>query len=447
MSEIPPESGTALSEPPTQNRFTRTLPKFRGSIGYLVGHFPRSSHTFFWREICQLRSLGLDVTALSTRMPENAPNADGWRRDATDQTEYIDQRVLKRFPSVALRGLAVPGVFGAINAALASEGGRKYKTQSLLWLSAAAALVDACNEHGIRHVHVGFTENASQVAMLAHKLSGITYSVAAGHSIKSAGPNQRAKWSNATFATPISRFLADEARQTLGDASMPNLVALSPRGVDTDEFRRTTPYEPWTGSGPLRLLSCGRMSGVKGHATVVRAIAQLRSRGIDARWAHAGDLSTTDYVNHVRELAEGFGITDAIELHGVVDPAEVRRLHAQSHAFVHVSLSEGLGNAVIESISMGTPVVATGVEGILDIVLSGEQGELVGLEDHEATADAIERIARDPERARAMSDSARERACKHFYRTRGAEVVADCLARAGVIERADAPPPNGTERG
>ena len=38
------------------------------------------------------------------------------------------------------------------------------------------------------------------------------------------------------------------------------LVEVAPMGVDTATFQRGSAYEPWPGSGPLRIFSCGRLN-------------------------------------------------------------------------------------------------------------------------------------------------------------------------------------------
>jgi glycosyltransferase involved in cell wall biosynthesis len=63
----------------------------------------------------------------------------------------------------------------------------------------------------------------------------------------------------------------------------------------------------------------------------------------------------------------------------------------------------------IESLAAGTPVVASDVGGVADVVEHGTDGFLTGVGDIEGIATALERLARDPELRAAMSRAGRER--------------------------------------
>jgi len=62
----------------------------------------------------------------------------------------------------------------------------------------------------------------------------------------------------------------------------------------------------------------------------------------------------------------------------------------------------------------GTAVVASNVGGIPEVVADGETGLLVPPDEPKALADALNTLARDPERANAMGDAGRQRAISDF---------------------------------
>jgi glycosyltransferase involved in cell wall biosynthesis len=63
------------------------------------------------------------------------------------------------------------------------------------------------------------------------------------------------------------------------------------------------------------------------------------------------------------------------------------------------SIFEGFGITVIEALAAGTRVVGTDVDGIREILKSGEYGRLVPYGDHQALADAIIAELNEPKRA------------------------------------------------
>jgi glycosyltransferase involved in cell wall biosynthesis len=74
---------------------------------------------------------------------------------------------------------------------------------------------------------------------------------------------------------------------------------------------------------------------------------------------------------------------------------KLRELYRSSHAFLHVSLTEGVPSVLFEAQAAGLPLVATAVGGVGTVVDDGRSGLLVPPEDAPAAAAALERIAAD----------------------------------------------------
>ena len=66
---------------------------------------------------------------------------------------------------------------------------------------------------------------------------------------------------------------------------------------------------------------------------------------------------------------------------------------------------DGIPNVVLEALSVGLPVVATGVSGIPEAVRDNETGLLVEPDDPEALADALERLLTDSSLARRLAEN------------------------------------------
>jgi glycosyltransferase involved in cell wall biosynthesis len=75
---------------------------------------------------------------------------------------------------------------------------------------------------------------------------------------------------------------------------------------------------------------------------------------------------------------------------------------------------EGLGVVLIEGLACGRPVIGTRSGGIVDVVRDGETGVLVPPDNAPALADAIRRLAADPEGAREMGRRGREDVALRF---------------------------------
>jgi glycosyltransferase involved in cell wall biosynthesis len=112
--------------------------------------------------------------------------------------------------------------------------------------------------------------------------------------------------------------------------------------------------------------------------------------------------------------AEQLGVMGRCEF---LDPycgsQERERFFESLDVFVLPSLAEGTPNSVIEAMALGLPVVASAVGGVPDLVTQ-ETGVLVEPGDPEELADALLRIASDPDRRRRMGLAAIQR-CRSLF--------------------------------
>lgn len=87
-------------------------------------------------------------------------------------------------------------------------------------------------------------------------------------------------------------------------------------------------------------------------------------------------------------------------------PQALVDVYRTADAFVLSSLLEGFSTALLEAMATGLPIVATRVPGIVDQVEDGNEALLVPARNPEAIAEALQRIARDPQAAFSLSDKA-----------------------------------------
>lgn len=94
-------------------------------------------------------------------------------------------------------------------------------------------------------------------------------------------------------------------------------------------------------------------------------------------------------------LARELGIADRVRFLGAGTRAEVLTLFRAVDAALLTSAWENLPHTVLEALAAGTPVVATAVGGVPEVVRDGENGLLVAPGDVDGLAGAIGRLARD----------------------------------------------------
>jgi glycosyltransferase involved in cell wall biosynthesis len=108
-------------------------------------------------------------------------------------------------------------------------------------------------------------------------------------------------------------------------------------------------------------------------------------------------------------LAEGWGLAKRVLFNGKIPTGSLRELYAKSAVAVLPSLYEGFGLPAAEAMACETPVVATNVGALPEVVGAGGAGRLVPPRDPEALAAAIREILEDPEQRVEMGRKGRQR--------------------------------------
>jgi glycosyltransferase involved in cell wall biosynthesis len=175
-------------------------------------------------------------------------------------------------------------------------------------------------------------------------------------------------------------------------APTPRVLAMSPSLVPAAAVVDEPAARDW--SGPIDLLTVGRVDAEKNPALVARLLAELerqRPGRFRLRWVGTGPM-----MDDVRRRAEELGVGDRLVLEGFVPfGPELLELYRNAHAFVHVSLTEGVPQVLVEALASGTPIVATDVGDVRTGLADGEAGLLVSPSNLEALVEAILRVADD----------------------------------------------------
>jgi colanic acid/amylovoran biosynthesis glycosyltransferase len=108
------------------------------------------------------------------------------------------------------------------------------------------------------------------------------------------------------------------------------------------------------------------------------------------------------------------GVEKSVHFLGGLPPAKVREEMLAADVFLHASVSEGFGNAVIEAQAMGLPVLCSDAGGLPENVVDGETGFVVPRRDSQALAKKLAVLARDPALRHRMGQAGRARAMERF---------------------------------
>ena len=204
--------------------------------------------------------------------------------------------------------------------------------------------------------------------------------------------------------------VSDFIRRRLVERGFPaEKLVVNRYGIEVDGVAEPQPPET-----PPTLMFVGRFVEKKGIATLLDAMAILRSQANPLRLTLVGDGELAPLV--AARAAELGGI----EQTGWLANAEVKRRMATALALVVPSVTakagdaEGLPNVILEAMAAGIPVVGSDSAGIAEAITHERTGLVVPPGDAPALAEALARVAADPATRAAMAVAGRARAVAEF---------------------------------
>ncbi len=178
-------------------------------------------------------------------------------------------------------------------------------------------------------------------------------------------------------------------------------------------------------TGELTVLTVGRLDAEKNPLLLADVAERLRASARAWRLLVCGDGPLREQLHE--QLAQR-GLLDSVELLGYVPiDGGLLELYRGSHVFLHVSLTEGFPQVLVEAFASGLPTVATAVGG----VRAAAEGAALLIEpgDADAAAAALARIADDEPLRTRLIEAGLERARGGTLEASTAQ-LADFLAEA-----------------
>lgn len=394
-------------------------------VAYVCSRYPAISHTFVLREVLALRRRGVEVHTFSIRRAADSEVLAPADRDALQTTFAILPARWLRLTLAHLRAmLLAPATYAAtLRRALAlAPPGLRGRLWQLFYFGEAIVLAREVERRGIRHMHAHFANVGADVTLLAAHFGGITWSFTMhgpAEFYDVPGHRLREKARAAAFVACISDFCRSQLMGLVPVDEWDKLHVVH-CGLDTTEF---TPVDNASGrDSVLRVLNVARLTGVKGHAVLLEAVAALRDGGRDVRLTIVGDGPER---TRLERLAREFGIEDAVDLPGAVGQDRIRDFFAAADVFCLPSFAEGVPVVLMEAMAMGLPVVATRVMGVGELVEDGEHGRLVAPARADRLADALAELAADPGRRELMGQRGRLKVRAEFELDHSAALLAE----------------------
>jgi glycosyltransferase involved in cell wall biosynthesis len=186
----------------------------------------------------------------------------------------------------------------------------------------------------------------------------------------------------------------------------------------------TVHFEP-DGRRPAQLLSVGHLEPLKGFANLITAFAALPAGACPPLLDLIGGGPDEPAL---RRLAARLGVTDRVRFRGWLPPDAVLDEMRHATLLVHPSIApDAMPTVVKEAMAVGTPVVASDLAGIPEMLDAGRCGVLVAPGDVAGLTSAIGSLLADPDRRRALAIAGRAHMERRFDLWRNGRALAERL--------------------
>jgi glycosyltransferase involved in cell wall biosynthesis len=360
------------------------------SVAYIVRSYPRLSQTFILDEIRMLEQMGLNLRIFAVTDPQE-PIVQSEVRDVLAPTVYLDlatrcskARILTEQLIAAMgspRRYARALYFAATHKDCDRGYAASTRYKCLVHAAYLARLLKREERRtgvGTDHLHAHFAHDPTLVALLAHILTGISYSFTAHARDLYQVPKpiliQRAE--KASAIVTCCQANVDYLNQTL-PARLRDKVKLIYHGKDLLAVPVRTRSDP-PNEVPV-ILSVGRLVEKKGFGDLVHACYRLKQQGQPFTCVVYGEGPERP---RLLELVDRLGMSEQISFPGARSRSEIVAAYLEADVFALTPFvtdngdRDGIPNVLIEAMACGLPVITTYVGGIPELVKHDVNGLL-----------------------------------------------------------------------
>jgi len=248
-------------------------------------------------------------------------------------------------------------------------------------------------QHHITHIHSHWATMPTTGAQMIAKMTGISYSFTA-HAwdiYLNDKTELKQKIKNAEFAVTCTRANKSYI-ESLDGGSLGQKVFVNYHGVNLAKFSLRD--EPGVRREAL-ILAIGRLVEQKGFEYLIKACGILKRRSIPFRCVIIGNGPLQA---HFETLITNLGLKGYVELAGSVTQEDIRNYFRNADVFAAPCVissdgdRDGIPNVLLEALSVGVPVVGTGVSGLPEVLVDGQTGVVVSARDERSLSRGLERV-------------------------------------------------------
>ncbi|MDQ3289170.1 MAG: glycosyltransferase [Pseudomonadota bacterium] len=379
---------------------------------YVVSLFPALSETFVVREIDALIEHGVDIRILSLKPAQEAMVQPG----AAALLDRVLHPATRSRMMAAVCGeiLRKPAPTLQFLAMLLRELWRQPTTfaKSLVAVFRALGRLDDIRAFDPQLLHAAWANYPATVAWFLSRLLDRPFSFTSrAHDVFAADQMMPRKLESAALAITIT-----EHNVRFMSRWMPYPGAIPVRVIHSSLDPAQLPFVR-SARLPCKLLSVGRLVPMKGFDVLLRALAELRARGVEFTCTVIGEGEER---GRLESLSTSLGLDELVEFPGAMAQNEVIRHMSAATLMVLPCVvtpqgqSDGIPNVLTESMALGLPVISTHISGIPELIQDGVSGRLVTPGDATALAEVVQDLLGDPRRRQSLAEAGRRKVERDF---------------------------------
>lgn len=270
----------------------------------------------------------------------------------------------------------------------------------------------------------GNTPKASLLSMVSAKLSGVKVRIYMCHGLRYQGTTgimrlllMKMEKITCTYATEVicvSKGVRDIMIED-GICAKDKAVVIhhgSASGIDLDKFKidsslQNTDVRKKLGISPTDFvfIFVGRIVKDKGVNELISSFVKLHSQ---IHSVHLILVGTEERNLNPISNESRITIETHLNIHAVGRQSDIRPYLLSSDAFVLPSFREGFGMVLLEAGAMGLPCITTNISGCNEIVIHGENGEIIPPRDENALFEKMKEWINNPEKVAKMANNSRK---------------------------------------
>lgn len=396
------------------------------TIGYVVKVYPRFSETFIVTEILAREAQGEKIEIFALRPTTDArfhPEIARVQANVNWVPRPLKPSELWKQLTSTLVSNGLASRFAEILPVVASLPGDE--------VAQGVSLAVQEQQLGITHLHAHFASLAGRSAWIASQLTGIPYTVTT-HAKDIYHKDVDQEWlrrvcGDAERVIAISAFNHDFLTGVLEGTNAQislqyNALELA-RFPYTQRENNTASTCPAAQKRPMKVLAVGRLVPKKGFSDLITAAKIATDAGIALDITIAGD---GELRADLQRQIDNLQLAGIVTLIGPQTQQEIRDLLVQADVSVTPCIPaedgniDGLPTVILEAMACGTPVIATAVSGLPEVVINDHTGLLLQPGQPDALARALHKIATGETNTADLAAQARVLIEKQFDSTRQA---------------------------